>query len=174
PDFLMQSEWAEVQALAGVYNAVDARTALSGWEWTTSGQDERGGHRAMYFLEDNAPLYRSTTRTSDTVYKLYSLLRGWDVVLQPHHNNWTGYDPDLQPVFEITSAWRQAREEAKVFKAQGPVESVWEALERGYRIGFVGSGDSHWMGTGEDFGITGAYVEQLDRENVFEAIREKR
>ena len=174
PDFLTQSEWAEVQALAEVYAAASDRVAFSGWEWTTEGQDERGGHRAMYFLEDNAPIFRSTTTTSDTVYKLFSLIRPWDVILQPHHNDWTGYDADLQPVFEITSAWRQAREEAREFKPQGPVASVWEALERGYRIGFVGSGDSHWMGTGEDNGITGAYVDELSRDGIFEAIRAKR
>ena len=174
PDFLTQSEWAEVQALASVYSAVDERVAFSGWEWTTESQDERGGHRAMYFLRDDAPIYRSTTTGSDTVYKLFSLIRPWDVILQPHHNDWTGYDKDLQPVFEITSAWRQAREESSEFKMQGPVSSVWEALERGYRIGFVGSGDSHWMGTGEDNGITGAYVDELSRESVFDAIRAKR
>ena len=174
PDFLTQSEWAEVQAIASIYNQIPGRTALSGWEWTTSSQDERGGHRAMYFLTDDVPLFRSTTKGSNTVYKLYSLIRPWGAILQPHHNNWTGYDAELQPVFEITSAWRQAREEATAFRAQGSVASVWEALERGYRIGFVGSGDSHWMGTGEDYGITGAYVEKLDRQGVFEAIRSKR
>ncbi len=174
PDFLTQSEWAEVQALAGVYEQVADRVALSGWEWTTESQDERGGHRAMYFRNDDAPIFRSTTVTSNTVYKLFSLIRPWDVILQPHHNDWTGYDPELQPVFEITSAWRQAREEAAEFKQNGPVSAVWEALERGYRIGFVGSGDSHWMGTGEDNGITGAYVRELSRDGVFEAIRARR
>ncbi len=174
PDFLTQSEWAEVQALAGVYEAATDRVAFSGWEWTTESQDERGGHRAMYFRTDDAPIFRSTTVTSNTVYKLFSLIRPWDVILQPHHNNWTGYDSDLQPVFEITSAWRQAREEAVEFKERGPVSSVWEALERGYRIGLVGSGDSHWMGTGEDNGITGAYVKEFTRGGVFDAIRAKR
>ena len=174
PDFLTQSEWAQIQALAGVYNRLPGRVAFSGWEWTTMAQDERGGHRAMYFLNDDGPLYRSTTASSNTVWKLFSLLRGQQVILQPHHNDWTGYDPELQPVFEITSAWRQPREETTEFKSEGPVSAVWEALERGYRIGFVGSGDSHWLGTGEDFGITGAYVEQFTREGVFEAIRGKR
>ncbi len=174
PDFLTQSEWAEVQALAGVYEDAADRVAFSGWEWTTESQDERGGHRAMYFLDDDAPIFRSTTVTSNTVYKLFNLIRPWNVILQPHHNNWTGYDPDLQPIFEITSAWRQAREEAVEFKQQGPVTAVWEALERGYRIGFVGSGDSHWMGTGEDNGITGAYVKEFTRDGVFEAIRARR
>lgn len=174
PDFLTQSEWAEVQALAGVYEDAADRVAFSGWEWTTEGQDERGGHRAMYFRTDDAPIFRSTTVTSNTVYKLFSLIRPWDVILQPHHNDWTGYDSDLQPVFEITSAWREAREEATEFKEQGPVSAVWEALERGYRIGFVGSGDSHWMGTGEDNGITGAYVKEFTRDGVFEAIRARR
>ncbi len=174
PDFLTQSEWAEVQALAGVYSAAPGRVAFSGWEWTTEAQDERGGHRAMYFLKDDAPIFRSTTTASDTVFKLFSLIRPWDVILQPHHNDWTGYDAELQPIFEITSAWQQAREEAREFKPQGPVSSVWEALERGYRIGFVGSGDSHWMGTGEDNGVTGAYVADFSREGVFESIRSKR
>lgn len=174
PDFLTQSEWAETQALASVYNAIPGKVAMSGWEWTTEAQDERGGHRAMYFMRDDQPLYRSTTRSSSNVWKLYSLLRGRDVILQPHHNSWTGYDPDLQPIFEITSAWRQAREESRQFKKEGPVDSVWEALERGYRIGFVGSGDTHWLGPGEDFGITGAYVDEFSRKGIFDAVRARR
>jgi hypothetical protein len=174
PDFLTQSEWAATQALASVYNAVPARAAFSGWEWTTAPADVRGGHRAMYFLRDNGPLHRSTTIPSNTVQKLYSLLRGIEVILQPHHNGWEGYDPVLQPVLEITSAWRQLREEGKDLKPQGKVQSAWEALERSYRIGFVGSGDTHWLGPGEDYGITGAYVTELTREAIFEAIRARR
>jgi len=174
PDFLTQSEWAFTQALASVYNAIPERAAFSGWEWTTAPADKNGGHRAMYFLADNGPLYRSTTVTSNTVAKLYGLLRGVDVVLQPHHRGWEGYDEKLQPVVEITSAWREPREEGTELKPQGKVRSAWEALERGYRIGFVGSGDTHWLGPGEDYGITGAYVKGLTREGVFEAIRSRR
>ncbi|MGH9672472.1 MAG: DUF3604 domain-containing protein [Bryobacteraceae bacterium] len=74
----------------------------------------------------------------------------------------------------MTSAWREAREEGKELKPSGKVTSVWEGLERGYRLGFVGSGDSHWLGPGQDFGITGAYVKELTREAVFEAIRKRR
>ncbi len=37
PDFLSQSEWAQIQALAGVYNRIKDRVAFSGWEWTTHG-----------------------------------------------------------------------------------------------------------------------------------------
>src|SRR5262249_42552584 len=77
-------------------------------------------------------------------------------------------------VLEVTSSWRQLREEGKDLKPEGKVESAWEALERGYRIGFVGSGDTHWLGPGEDFGITGAYVKELSREGIFEAIRARR
>jgi hypothetical protein len=174
PDFLAQSEWAATQALAAVYDAVPGRVAFSGWEWTTAPADARGGHRAMYFLRDNGPLYRSTTIPSNTVEKLYKLLRGVDVILQPHHRGWEGYDKDLQPIYEITSGWREAREEGTELKAQGKVRSAWEALERGYRIGFVGSGDTHWLGPGEDYGVTGAYVTELSREGIFEAIRARR
>jgi hypothetical protein len=174
PNFLTQSEWAATQALASVYNGLEGRVAFSGWEWTTEPADARGGHRAMYFLTDTGELHRSTTVGSNTVEKLYKLLRGQDVILQPHHNGWEGYDPKLQPVLEVTSAWRQLREESKDLKSAGKVQSAWEALERGYRIGFVGSGDTHWLGPGEDFGITGAYVKELTREGVFEAIRARR
>jgi hypothetical protein len=174
PDFLTQSEWAMTQALSSVYNRIPHHVAFSGWEWTTAPADKNGGHRAMYFLRDNGPLYRSTTIDSDTVPKLYRLLRGTDVILQPHHRGWEGYDPDLQPIVEITSAWREPREESSQLKPSGKVRSVWEALERGYRIGFVGSGDTHWLGPGEDYGITGAYVRNLTREDVFDAIRKRR
>jgi hypothetical protein len=74
----------------------------------------------------------------------------------------------------VTSGWRQLREESTELKPSGKVQSAWEALERGYRIAFVGSGDTHWLGPGEDYGITGAYVKELSREGVFEAIRARR
>jgi len=174
PDFISASEWAATQALASVYNRIPGHVAFSGYEWTTAPVDARGGHRAMYFLADNGPLHRSTTVATNTVQKLFEHLRGIDVILQPHHKGWEGYDPKLQPVVEITSAWREQREEGSEFKPQGKVSSAWEALERGYRIGFVGSGDTHWLGPGEDYGITGAYVKELSREAVFEAIRSRR
>jgi hypothetical protein len=66
------------------------------------------------------------------------------------------------------------REESTDLRPSGKVQSAWEALERGYRIAFVGSGDTHWLGPGEDYGITGAYVKELTREGVFEAIRARR
>jgi hypothetical protein len=174
PDFLMQSEWALTQALAGVYNKIPERVVFSGYEWSTNPSDARGGHRAMYFLHDHEPLYRSTTTSSNTVQKMFGLLKEADVIMQPHHNGWAGYDPVMQPVVEITSAWRQEREQGAGFKQSGKVFSAWEALDRGYRIGFAGSGDSHWMGPGEDNGITGAYVTSLTREGVFDAIRKRR
>jgi hypothetical protein len=77
-------------------------------------------------------------------------------------------------VIEITSAWREAREEGADLKPQGKVRSAWEALERGYRVGFVGSGDTHWLAPGEDNGITGAYVRRLTREGLFDAIHSRR
>jgi hypothetical protein len=174
PNFITQSEWAATQTLAGVYNGIENRVAFSGYEWTTDPNDVRGGHRAMYFLADTAKLRRSTTIGTETVQKLYQALRGQDVILQPHHNGWEGYDAKLQPVLEVTSAWRQLREESAELKPSGKVQSAWEALERGYRIAFVGSGDTHWLGPGEDYGITGAYVKELTREGVFEAIRARR
>ncbi len=174
PNFLTQSEFAATQALAGVYNGIPERVAFSGYEWTTDPADARGGHRAMYFLKDTAVLHRSTTVGSNTVSKMYGILKGQDVIMQPHHNGWEGYDAKLQPVLEVTSAWRQLREESTEMKASGKVQSAWEALERGYKIAFVGSGDTHWLGPGEDYGITGAYVKELTREGVFEAIRARR
>ena len=62
PNFLTQSEWAATKRSAGVYNGIDGRVAFSGYEWTTEpSDDERGGHRAMYFMADTGELHRSTT-----------------------------------------------------------------------------------------------------------------
>ncbi len=174
PDFLTSSEWAITQMLAAVYNRLPGRIAFSGWEWTTAPVDAQGGHRAIYFLRDDAPLYRSTTVESSNITKLYDRMRGQEAIFQPHHKGWEGYDPQLNPVYEVTSAWREPREEGKELKPSGKIQSVWEALERGYRLGFVGAGDSHWLGPGEDYGITGAYVKEISREGVFEAVRARR
>jgi hypothetical protein len=172
PDLISQSDWAYTQALSTLYNRVPDKVALSGYEWTaTPGQ---GHHRAMYFLRDDGPLFRCTTQASNHIDKLYRLLRGTDVILQPHHSGWEGYDAQLQPVYEVTSGWRDKREEDPS-APQGPgVRSMWQALDRGYRIAFVGSSDTHFLGPGEDNGITGAYVADNSREAVFEAIRNRR
>ncbi|MGH9672471.1 MAG: hypothetical protein ACRD44_04770, partial [Bryobacteraceae bacterium] len=92
PDFLTTSEWAVTQTLASVYNRVPGRVAFGGWEWTTSPVDAYGGHRAIYFLRDDGPLYRSTTEASSNITKLYDRMRGQNAIFQPHHVGWEGYD----------------------------------------------------------------------------------
>ena len=62
-----------------------------------------------------------------------------------------------------------------------PGNTVRDALERGYRLGFVGSGDSHdghpglvHLASGGSGGLAGILAKARTREAVLEALRARR
>ncbi|MEN8165616.1 MAG: DUF3604 domain-containing protein, partial [Acidobacteriota bacterium] len=116
-------------------------------------------------------------------------LRGQKALTIAHHTaggpiatNWD-YEPDpiLEPVTEVASVHGSSEAEDSPQVIYSPVRGNFarDALERGYRLGFVGSGDSHdghpglahlASGTG---GLAAIMAEQLTRESILEAIRNR-
>ena len=160
-----------------------------GWEW--SGNTTTGGDRNVHFLADSGPLHRSSHALlrevgdagSDAcpVSELHELLSGRsDVLLVPHvggrYANLDFHDPSLEPVVELHSA-------------HGTFEWLGrDARERGLKVGYLCGSDVHVgrpgaarpaVKSGEDgLGVTGGLAavitDELSREAIFAALRERR
>ena len=158
---------------------------LPGYEW--SGQTPVGGDHNIYFLDEEQPLRRSghdlIEEKSDSITDLphindvYQAYRGRKAIIVPHVGgrpaNLTFHNAELEPVIEIHSA-------------HGTFEwFLKEALERGYKVGFVAGSDDYKLRLGGAYpgfddrrftrgGLTAVYASDLTRESIFEALKGRR
>lgn len=169
---------------------------LPGFEWSAT--TDRGGHHNVYFRRFDQPVRRSGhamggPQTMPTIpgvpqefdddqnlphiTGLYDAYRGADLVLTPHvggaHADLTYHEPTLEPAIEITSG-------------HGTFE--WfqrEALQRRYKVGFLGGSDCHTGRPGTDHpghqerrfakgGLTGLYCTELTLDAWIAAMRARR
>jgi hypothetical protein len=89
----------------------------------------------------------------------------------------------LEPVTEIVSVHGSSESFDSPVPVRGMLEgnTVRDALGRGYRLGFVGSGDSHdghpglvQLADGGSGGLAGILAQDLTRDAVLEALRARR
>jgi hypothetical protein len=115
-----------------------------------------------------------------------------DVISIPHHTKvvteWDYFDPDLEPLVEVYSCWGSGAEHGDPLwnKSEKPGSGVFNALARGYRLGFIGSGDSHAGTPGRSYaqdrqwfmhqksGFACVHARELTREAIFDALRNRR
>jgi hypothetical protein len=123
---------------------------------------------------------------------LFDYYRGRDVIIIPHHTkawtDWAYHDPELEPIAEAYSCWGSGVEQFDPLwhKSTKPGSGLHNALARGYRFGFIGSGDSHAGMPGRSYpadrqwcvdaksGFACVYAPALTREAIFDALRARR
>ncbi|NNE33761.1 MAG: DUF3604 domain-containing protein, partial [Rhodothermales bacterium] len=197
------------------YTEEGSFVAWYGYEWTspaiavhaTEGDTVGEGHRHVLYPTPDGPLISYGRPESNTGAKLLQRLRNLRALVIPHHTSWSGtdwdaHDPRLQRVVEIVST--HGRFEYPGNKPIGyrrdhihPDKSVLAALDRGYKLGFVGGSDSHglrWhaielegraehiasgtrVGWKEDAyrtGMTAILSEELTREALFDSLYARR
>ncbi|MXX65975.1 MAG: DUF3604 domain-containing protein [Chloroflexi bacterium] len=189
-DFQITNEFlARLGQLTAALHQPGRFVPFFGWEW--SGNTTTGGDRNVHFLADSGPLHRSShalLREVDDaaddacpVSELHELLAGRrDVLLVPHvggrYANLDFHDPSLEPVVELHSA-------------HGTFEWLGrDARARGLKVGYLCGSDVHVgrpgaarpaVKAGEDgLGVTGGLAavvtDELSREAIFEALRQRR
>lgn len=190
--------WDEIRAQVKAFHEPGRFVTLLGYEWTSWIH----GHRHVIWFEEDGEIYSSLDPATETPRQLWSALAGRDVLTFAHHsagnpipNNWSfAPDPVLEPVTEVMSVHGSSEAPDSPSRVQGarPGYYVRDALDRGYKLGFIGSGDSHdghpglahlgpsygWqagtsrraerMGTG---GVAAIIAEDLTRASVLKAIR---
>jgi hypothetical protein len=177
--------WEDIQDQVARFHAPGAFVTMLGFEWTSWVY----GHRHVLRFADRGPLLSWVDRSTETPEQLWSALRGQDVLTFAHHSaggpvatDWSiPPDPELEPVTEIVSGHGSSEASDTPFPIYdaAPVNSVRDALRYGYRLGFVGSGDSHdghpgLERAGVSGGLAAVLAESLTREAILEALRARR
>ena len=178
--------WDEIQAATKAAHEPGSFVPLLGYEWTSWIH----GHRHVLHFDDTATICDSTDPACESPTQLWDSLRGQDALTFAHHQsggpiatNWDiPPDPELEPLTEIASVHgsSESRDTPRRIYSWVDGYSVRSALDRGYQLGFVGSGDSHdghpglphlASGTG---GLAAILTDELTREGVLAAMKARR
>jgi hypothetical protein len=204
-----------------VWNQADRMTipgkfvAFCGYEWTapaiaehsSPGQSVGEGHKHIIYPENNGPLISYGDPSANTGAKLLARFEGVEALIIPHHTSWSGidwdaHDENLVRLVEVCSTHGRFE-----YPGNQPIgyrrdhvhlgKFVLDALDRGYKLGFVGGSDSHglrWhgaeladrdshmqpgmlVGWKEDAyrtGMTVILAHELTRHSLYQALYERR
>lgn len=177
--------WQATQEAAILDYAPGEFVTLKGYEYGAS-----VGHRNVVYRDcEIEPALSDLPRNDPKA--LFDYYRGKDVIIIPHHTKvwteWDYHDPELEPIVEAYSCWGSGveRDDPLWFKSIKPGAGVFAALARGYRFGFIGSGDSHAGLPGRSYpadrqwcvdaksGFACVYAPELTREAIFDALRRR-
>jgi hypothetical protein len=178
--------WEEIRAQTARFHEPERFVTLLGFEWTSWVH----GHRHVLYFGDEGEVFSSIDPRYDEPRELWDALRSRDAMTIAHHSagapvatNWEiPPDPQLEPVTEIVSIHGSSEAADSPLTVGGviPGNFVRDALDRGYRYGFVGSGDGHAghpgfsrMGS-RTGGLAAILSENLTRTAVAEALRARR
>jgi len=179
--------WNEIQRETKRFHEPGRFVTLLGYEWTSWIQ----GHRHVLRFDDEGKVLSSLDPAYESPVQLWAALAGQPVLTFAHHSaggpiptNWLiPPDPVLEPVTEIVSAHgsSEAPDSPQPIYAAVAGNFVREAaLGRGYRFGFIGSGDSHDGHPGlvqlasPVGGLAAILSEERTREGVLAALRARR
>jgi len=178
--------WEEIVRGAQRHYEPGRFVTLIGFEWTSWIH----GHRHVLYFGDEGELWSSLDPKYESPEKLWEALAGRPALTFAHHSaggpirtNWDiPPDPVLEPVTEIVSIHgsSEALDSPLPIYSAVPGNFVRDALDRGYRLGFVGSGDSHDGHPGlpqlaaPSGGLAAILSEDRTREGVLAALRQRR
>ena len=178
--------WDEIQRETRRFHEPGRFVTLLGYEWTSWIQ----GHRHVLHFADQAKLLSSLDPDFASPVQLWRALAGLPALTFAHHSaggpvatNWAiPPDPVLEPVTEIVSAHGSSEAPDSPEPIYDPVAGnfVRDVLGRGYRFGFIGSGDSHDGHPGlvqlgaPSGGLAAILSEERTREGVLAALRARR
>jgi len=178
--------WEEIQKQTHSFYEPGRFVTLEGYEWTSWIY----GHRHVLHFGAGLELRSSLDPAFDTPTELWSSLRGEPALTIAHHSaggpvatDWSiPPDAELEPVTEIVSVHGSSESLDSPGAIYSPVPGnfVRDALARGYRLGFVGSGDGHdghpgltHLASGGG-GLAAILSEEATRESVLAALRARR
>ncbi len=201
-EWVSDAQWRYFTDVANAWNEPGRFATLIGLEWTSGEFGHRNVYypgaagpilrSAGPGAVDLAGLYRVARAEGALVVPHHSANRQMGVV-------WArGHDPEVERLCEVYSIWGNSERPAaagnsRPIRAHGgecPGQHVLDALRMGRHYGLVGGGDIHDGRPGDELhthqpdmpmyadlwpqGITGAWVRELTREALFEALWQRR
>ncbi len=178
--------WKTIEDAALRFDDPGRFVALVGYEWTSW----LHGHRHVLYFEGEAEVLSSLDPRYENPALLWEALEGRSAVTIAHHSaggpvstNWDFIPPpELEPVTEVVSVHGSSEASdtpGKIYSAV-PGNFVRDALGRGLRFGFIGSGDSHDGHPGlahlaaPSGGLAAIFSEERTRAGVLDALRARR
>jgi hypothetical protein len=178
--------WEGIRVQTAAFHEPGRFVTLLGYEWTSW----LHGHRHVLYFEDEGRILSSVDPAFESPLQLWDALRGQPALTIAHHTaggpiatNWEiPPDPELEPVTEVASVHGSSEADDSPRLIYQPVDGHFarDALDRGYRLGFVGSGDGHDGHPGlahlasPNGGLVAILADVLTREAVLEALRTRR
>jgi hypothetical protein len=178
--------WQRIRGETQRFHEPGRFVTLLGYEWTSWIH----GHRHVLYFGDEGAVYSSADPRFESPLQLWAALEGQPALTFAHHTaggpiptNWEiPPDPRFEPVTEIVSVHgsSEAMDSPSLIYDPMPGNFARDALDRGYRLGFVGSGDSHdghpgfAQISGPSGGLAAILSEEQTREGVLAALRERR
>ncbi len=155
-----------------------------GFEWT----NWKYGHRNVYYLDGDGPIFRAFDPNCNTPEKLWELISPYEAMTIAHHVgggpvpiDWSIPPDEDECLVEICSIHGSSEYYGCESGIYHPQEGhfVRDALSRGYKLGIIGSGDTHDGHPGQRSinapvtGILGVYASELTREAVWDAFQKR-
>ncbi|MCP4713580.1 MAG: DUF3604 domain-containing protein, partial [Deltaproteobacteria bacterium] len=176
--------WEKIKQSARSHNVPHEFITFFGYEWTSWTY----GHKHVLFPDQGAPLFSSSNPLYNTPIKLWAALAPHRAITISHHSgggpiqtDWSFHNPAYEPVVEISSIHGSSECIDCPSAIYNPRRGsfVRDALQRGYRLGFVGSGDTHngHPGMGDPFASTGGivafYASEKTRSALWNALQNR-
>jgi len=187
-DFQMDDEdWVRLNKVVRKFNEPGRFVVLPGYEW--SANTPAGGDRNVFYSEEDQPIFRSShwqvpevaenaTTPAHPASELFARIRdNGKAIIAAHVGGRYAdirkyFDQEVCPLVEVLSCWG-------IFEWL-----LWDAFDEGYIVGVMANSDGHKGRPGAegpgagDFGIAGGLTcvlaEELTREAVFEALKNRR
>ena len=179
--------WRELNRLTAEFDVPGEFVCIPGYEW--SANTAVGGDRNIHYRHEGETIHRSShaqiadptdmvDEESDAhnAHELFQKLNGKDCVVMAHVGGryadiTFAHDAALESAVEVHSAW-------------GTFEwIIWDAFDKGYRVGIVANSDGHKGRPGADYpgasffgargGLTCHLAPRLDRDAIFECMRRR-
>ncbi len=179
--------WRQLNELTAQFDEPGRFVCIPGYEW--SANTAVGGDRNVHFRHEGETIHRSShaqiadpadmadeETDAHTAGELFEKLAGKDCVVMAHVGGryadiTFAHDGALETAVEVHSAW-------------GTFEWIlWDAFDKGYRVGVVANSDGHKGRPGADYpgasffgargGLTCHLAPRLDRDAIFECMRRR-
>ena len=176
--------WSRIKKAANNAYEKGHFVTFLGFEWT----NWEYGHRNVYFRDGDGPVFRSIDTESDTPQKLWNLLETYEAMTIAHHTgggpvptDWNVKPGAMEWLVEISSIHGTSEYYGGESMIYRPVKGAFvrDALMRGYRLGIIGSGDTHDGHPGQRTigaavsGLVGVYSTGLTREGVWDSFKRR-
>jgi hypothetical protein len=178
--------WESIRSTVKRFHEPGRFVSLLGYEWTSWIH----GHRHVVYFDDDGAVHSSIDEATDDPRELWAALAGRPALTFAHHSaggpvptNWAiPPDPTFEPVTEVVSVHgsSEALDSPGVIYSPIPGNFVRDVLDRGYVLGFLGSGDGHDGHPGlahlaaTSGGLAAILAPEASREAVLDALRARR